>query len=30
MNKLVKTVDKKDLNYTFLDSLNGILKLAKR
>lgn len=30
MNKLVKTVNKKDLNYTFLDSLNGILKLAKR
>lgn len=30
MNKLVKTVDRKDLNYAFLNSLNGILKLAKR
>ena len=30
MNKLVKTVDKDDLNYAFLDSLNGILKLSKR
>lgn len=30
MNKLVKTVSKKDLNYEFLNSLNGILKLTDR
>lgn len=30
MNKLVKTVDKKDLNYEFLKTLNGILGLTER
>lgn len=30
MNKLVKTVDKKDLNYEFLKTLNGILGLTDR
>lgn len=30
MNKLVKTVDKKDLNFEFLKALNGILGLTDR
>ena len=30
MNKLVKTVNKKDLNYEYLRSLNGILELTNR
>ena len=30
MNKLVKTVDKKDLYFEFLTSLNGILQLTNR
>lgn len=30
MNKLVKTVDKKDLYKEFLNSLNGILQLTNR
>lgn len=30
MNKLVKTVSKKDLNYEYLNTLNGILKLTDR
>ena len=30
MNKLVKTIDKKDLYFEFLTSLNGILQLTNR
>ena len=30
MNKLVKTVNSDNLNYEFLKSLNGILKLTDR